>query len=218
MIHDSGSTLKPHLHTHIRIHTLMHTPHTRITHICTHTQGLLVQCVVLSLMPHRPLSMMTTGQLNRREARPIAHVYTCTCIHVYVREMQKEGRKKQARSYKQQRKATQHTKAVTFPKKKKELPRVYVLVLVLFAYMYNYYTCACTCICTHILYMYTYIEVLYCRATCCAAGFIRWLNHILTPVDECGHLVSRREGAGEISGLAYVASFIKLCLCISPCA
>ena len=48
----------------------------------------------------------------------------CTCIHVLMRD-EKEERKKQARSNKQQGKATQYTqfKAVTFPKKN-ELPRV----------------------------------------------------------------------------------------------
>ena len=40
--------------------------------------------------------------------------------------MQKEGRKKQARSYKQQGKATQHTEAVTFPKKNEMPVRVLV--------------------------------------------------------------------------------------------
>ena len=54
------------------------------------------------------------------------HIYVYRCIHTYVHVLmrdEKEGRKKQARSNQQQGKATQYTKAVTFPKKN-ELPRV----------------------------------------------------------------------------------------------
>ena len=81
-------------------------------------------------------------QYQRGEVSPILpalNVYTCTCtlyilymcgIHhtlciLYAREMQKEERSKQARSYKQQGKLKQHNtpKAITFPKKN-ELPQV----------------------------------------------------------------------------------------------
>ena len=49
--------------------------------------------------------------------------YAITVVHVLMRD-EKEGRKKQARSNKQQGKATQHTQGMhTFPKKN-ELPRV----------------------------------------------------------------------------------------------
>ena len=65
-------------------------------------------------------------------------VSTCRCtnthIHVLMRD-EKEGRKKQARSSKQQGKATQ---AVTFPKKN-ELPRVWEMYV---------YVCWCIRICT----------------------------------------------------------------------
>ena len=44
------------------------------------------------------------------------YMYTYTNVH--VREKQKEGRKKQARSNKQQGKATQHTQSSHFSKEK----------------------------------------------------------------------------------------------------
>ena len=151
MIHASGSTLKPYLHTHIRIHTLMHTPHTRITHICTLTHTGATGAVCRPL-PHASQTSLYDDHWAAKQERGETH---CTCTYMYM--LERCRRKRQARSYKQQRKATQHTKAVTFPKRKKELPRVYmymyVLVLVLFAY--NYYTC----ICTHILYMCIHVHV-----------------------------------------------------------
>ena len=43
------------------------------------------------------------------------------------------------------------------------------------------------------LYMY-----LLCTCTHVHVGFVRWLNHILTPVDEYGQVMPRLEGAGEL--------------------
>ena len=40
----------------------------------------------------------------------------------------------------------------------------------------------------YLLCTYTYVHV----------GFVRWLNHILTPVDEYGQVMPRLEGAGEL--------------------
>ena len=63
---------------------------------------------------------------------------TVVAIHVLTRD-EKEGRKKKARSNKQQGKATQHTQG-TFPKKN-ELLRVHVHV--------NLYV-LCTCLVVHV--------------------------------------------------------------------
>lgn len=37
-----------------------------------------------------------------------------------------------------------------------------------------------------------------CTCTHVHVGFVRWLNHILTPVDEYGQVMPRLEGAGEL--------------------
>ena len=58
------------------------------------------------------------------------YLYTCLAsfshVHVLMRD-EKEGRKKQGRSNKQQGKATQHTQGSHFPKKN-ELPQMYIHV------------------------------------------------------------------------------------------
>lgn len=46
------------------------------------------------------------------------------------------------------------------------------------------------------------------------AGFARWLNHILTPVDEYGQVMPRAEGAGESWSIALTAIYsllVQLC-------
>ena len=93
---------------------------------------------------------------------------------IHVKEMKKEGRKKQARSYKRQSKATQHTQGSHFSKEKYELPRVGIEPTTL--YTLDRAFCTVHVYCSFYMYIYMYIPLFRFRLCCSAPSVLTFLN------------------------------------------
>ena len=96
VIHASGSTLKPYLHTHIPTYVYAHscTHHTHVQHISAHTPTHSythtgATGAVCRPLPHASQTSLYDDHWAAKQERGETHC-TCTCIHVYIREMQKK--------------------------------------------------------------------------------------------------------------------------------